>query len=227
MAFICREPYDADRLLQPAGAREPATHHEVAMADISNIKGLLDWKLLTGSHEWPGPDGGTCINEAAIVAAGFQYQPVGGPEDFPPCFSRELGLLLLSLNDALSDERRQKLMRFVLRLPGSKDAARVERRRCRLLRDAISALLAGYGLPLDSMSSQLRCLDDRTAFAGQAGEAIGAAAEHHLPAETADIFLDAALDILAQAFAIGRQARPSDAALIEARLATARQLQPA
>jgi hypothetical protein len=32
---------------------------------------ILNWKLLDGSHDFPGPDGGTCINEAAIVAAGF------------------------------------------------------------------------------------------------------------------------------------------------------------
>ena len=197
------------------------------MTDISKIQGLLDWKLLTGSHEWPGPDGGTCINEAAIVVAGFHYSPVGGPEDFPPCFSTELGMLLLSLNDALSDERRQKLMRFVLRLPGSKDVAKVERRRCRVLHDGIRGLLVKYGLPLDSMSSQLRSLDDRRVFAGQAGETIGAAAEHNLASVQADAFLDGALDLLEQAFAIGRQAKPADTALIQARAARARGMQPA
>jgi hypothetical protein len=197
------------------------------MTDISKIQNLLDWKLLTGSHEWPGPDGGTCINEAAIVVAGFHYSPVGGPEDFPPCFSTELGMLLLSLNDALSDERRQKLMRFVLRLPGSKDVAKVERRRCRFLHDGIQALLARYHLPLDSISGHLRSLDDRRVFAGQVGEAIGSAAEHHLSSAHADVFLDEALDILEQAFAIGCRARPVDTALIEARAAQARGLQPA
>ena len=40
------------------------------MTDITNLHSLLDWKLLRGSHDWPGSDGGTCINEAAIVAAG-------------------------------------------------------------------------------------------------------------------------------------------------------------
>ena len=197
------------------------------MTDISNIQDLLDWRLLTGSHEWPGPDGGTCINEAAIVVAGFHYSPVGGPEDFPPCFSTELGMLLLSLNDALSDERRQKLMRFVLRLPGSKDVAKVERRRCRFLHDGIRGLLVKYGLPLDSISSQLRSLDDRRVFAGQAGETIGAAAEHNLASVQADAFLDGALDLLEQAFAIGRQAKPADTALIQARAARARGMLPA
>ena len=197
------------------------------MTDISNVKSLLDWRLLTGSHEWPGPDGGTCINEAAIVVAGFRYSPVGGPEDFPPCFSTELGMLLLSLNDALSDERRQKLIRFVLRLPGSKDVAKVERRRCRFLHDAIRALLVRYGFPLDGISSRLRSLDDRRTFAGQAGETIGCAAEQILTPEQAEIFLDAALDILEQAFAVDRQAEPIDTAVIETRVAKARELQSA
>ena len=35
---------------------------------------ILNWKLLRGSHEFPGKDGGTCINEAALVAAGFKYR---------------------------------------------------------------------------------------------------------------------------------------------------------
>jgi hypothetical protein len=210
---------------RPAHESGPQEKSEVAMTDISKIQSLLDWKLLTGSHEWPGPDGGTCINEAAIVVAGFHYSPVGGPEDFPPCFSTELGMLLLSLNDALSDERRQKLMRFVLRLPGSKDVAKVERRRCRHLHDGLRGLLVKYGLPLDSMSSQLRSLEDRRVFAGQAGETIGAAAEHNLPSVQTDGFLEAALDIVDQAFAMGCRARPVDTALVEARATKARGMQ--
>jgi hypothetical protein len=37
---------------------------------------ILNWKLQPGSHPFPGKDGGTCINEAAIVAAGFAYRSV-------------------------------------------------------------------------------------------------------------------------------------------------------
>jgi hypothetical protein len=36
---------------------------------------VLNWTLKRGSHLFPGPDGGTCINEAALVAAGFEYKP--------------------------------------------------------------------------------------------------------------------------------------------------------
>jgi len=46
---------------------------------------ILNWKLQLGSHAFPGKDGGTCINEAAIVAAGFAYQPVRSVEDMPKC----------------------------------------------------------------------------------------------------------------------------------------------
>lgn len=35
-----------------------------------SLNDTLDWKLLKGSHQFPGPEGGTCINEAAIIAAG-------------------------------------------------------------------------------------------------------------------------------------------------------------
>ena len=28
---------------------------------------ILNWKLNVGSHPFPGKDGGTCINEAALV----------------------------------------------------------------------------------------------------------------------------------------------------------------
>jgi hypothetical protein len=37
---------------------------------------ILNWTLKMGSHQFPGPDGGTCINEAALVAMGFEYRPI-------------------------------------------------------------------------------------------------------------------------------------------------------
>jgi hypothetical protein len=38
---------------------------------MSDFGHILNWKLLPGSHKFPGPDGGTCINEAAVLACGF------------------------------------------------------------------------------------------------------------------------------------------------------------
>jgi len=96
---------------------------------IKALKNLLDWKLLDGSHEWPGPDGGTCINEAAIVIAGFEYREVQGLEDIPRCFSKPLAAMLIELNDNLDNKARQSLIPFATRLAGSVDCVAVERKR--------------------------------------------------------------------------------------------------
>lgn len=55
-----------------------------------NFDHIFNWRLLAGSHDFPGPDGGTCINEAAIVAAGFPYRKIKSAENCPPCFSRPI-----------------------------------------------------------------------------------------------------------------------------------------
>jgi hypothetical protein len=70
---------------------------------------ILNWKLLVGSHEFPGKDGGTCINEAAIVAAGFAYQAVRNVNQMPECFSRPICQLAMALNDEAKDAGRQRL----------------------------------------------------------------------------------------------------------------------
>jgi hypothetical protein len=77
---------------------------------------ILNWKLKQGSHAFPGQDGGTCINEAAIVAAGFPYLPVRSVQDMPDCFSRPICKLAMQLNDYASDAERQRLLPFVTRL---------------------------------------------------------------------------------------------------------------
>jgi len=89
---------------------------------------ILHWKLTDGSHPFPGKDGGTCINEAAIVAAGFKYQAVRRVEDMPECFSRPICRLAMGLNDAANDVERQQLIRFVTRLACA-DTPEVERER--------------------------------------------------------------------------------------------------
>ncbi|MEH3118269.1 MAG: hypothetical protein PGN25_11955 [Methylorubrum populi] len=113
---------------------------------------ILDWRLLKGSHAFPGPDGGTCINEAAIVAAGLPYRAITATEDCPPCFSRPLAAYALGLNDAMPEAERQGLMAFVLRLSGSADTPAVEAARTGFLalesvRRILPPLLDGAGLP--------------------------------------------------------------------------------
>ena len=98
-----------------------------------NWNKIINWKLLAGSHDFPGPDGGTCINEAAIIAAGFKYMKVRSAADCPPCFSPVLSNYLIGINDMLPDAERQKLMRFILRLSGSADTPAIEQQRLELI----------------------------------------------------------------------------------------------
>jgi hypothetical protein len=86
------------------------------MAAMDSFDHILNWKLKRGSHPFPGKDGGTCINEAAIVAAGLPYQPVRAVETMPDCFSRPICRLAMLLNDEAGDEQRQELLPFVTRL---------------------------------------------------------------------------------------------------------------
>ena len=95
---------------------------------------ILNWKLLQGSHKFPGPEGGTCINEAAIVASGFKYRSVSKPKDCPPCFSRVIAQYAISLNDKMPDKLRQELlMPFVVRLAGTADTKKIERARAEFI----------------------------------------------------------------------------------------------
>jgi hypothetical protein len=119
------------------------------MAVMDRFDHILNWKLKRGSHLFPGQDGGTCINEAAIVAADFPYQPVYAVEDMPDCFSRPICALAMQLNDEASNEERQLLLPFVTRL-ACVDTAEVEQQRnvyiasrlryCRSFREGIDIL---------------------------------------------------------------------------------------
>jgi hypothetical protein len=98
---------------------------------------MLAWKLRAGSHKFPGPHGGTCINEAAIVAAGLEYRPVSDISDLPDCFSPVIAEFALRLNDTMPANLRQKyLMPFVLRLAGSADTRKIEHERAVLIMPA-------------------------------------------------------------------------------------------
>src|SRR5262245_13916065 len=119
----------------------------------ADFQRMLEWKLLRGSHEFPGPHGGTCVNEAAIVAAGYPYRPVYCVKDMPSSFSRPIAMLALCLNDTLEDDLRQELlMPFVARLGGTADTAKIEMRRAELMlqRTVVEIMApalarAGYG----------------------------------------------------------------------------------
>jgi hypothetical protein len=127
--------FDLNRLLDVLSLRADA---------VAQFERLLEWKLLRGSHEFPGPHGGTCINEAAIVAAGYPYRPVYCVKDMPASFSRPIAMLALCLNDTLEDDLRHELLvPFVARLGGTADAPRIEMMRAELmLRRTVAEILA-------------------------------------------------------------------------------------
>jgi hypothetical protein len=122
---------------------------------------ILHWQLKAGSHPFPGQDGGTCINEAALVAAGFAYRPVRSVEDMPLCFSRPICRLAMHLNDEASEAERQRLLPFVTRLACA-DTAEVERQR-----EAYIALHAPHGL---AFQKGLKVLEEVLAIGRQADE---------------------------------------------------------
>jgi hypothetical protein len=80
---------------------------------------ILNWKLKEGSHRFPGKDGGTCINEAALVAAGFEYRPIRRVENMPECFSRPICRLAMQLNDSAREAEREGLQAWKERLPSA------------------------------------------------------------------------------------------------------------
>lgn len=109
-----------------------------------NFDHIVNWKLLQGSHDMPGPDGGTCINEAAIVAAGLPYRKIGRASDLPPCFSRPIGAYAMSLNDCMGDDARQKLIPFVTRLAGTTDTIEIEYQRTEWIVTSLVGMMARY-----------------------------------------------------------------------------------
>ncbi|MEH3148485.1 MAG: hypothetical protein PGN34_24895 [Methylobacterium frigidaeris] len=144
---------------------------------------ILHWRLLPGSHAFPGPDGGTCINEAAMVAAGLPYREIRSGADCPPCFSPPLAAYALGLNDAMPDAERPRLMAFVLRLAGSAAAPQVEAARVahlarETLRRVLPPALEQAGLPVEALACrEAGSLAEAVAAAQRAAWAAGAAAE--------------------------------------------------
>jgi hypothetical protein len=130
---------------------------------MDSFNHILNWTLKRGSHTFPGKEGGTCINEAAIVAAGFPYQPVRSVQDMPDCFSRPICALAMQLNDEASDEERQYLLPFVTRLACA-DTPAVEQKR-----EAYIAARMRWRL---SFRERLEILNGALAIGRQAGDLV-------------------------------------------------------
>lgn len=167
---------------------------------------ILNWELQTGSHPFPGPKGGTCILEAAIVAAGFPYQRIGGDGSIPISFSRVISAFLLGLNDAAPNTERQQLKRFLLKFHGSADSPEVERHRDNIIRHRIQSEI----IPLCAFTNELEVISSGS----NPSEIVRYVAFVARKPEAWKI----TLSIVEEAFSIGNQADPLDADIAAARL---------
>ena len=206
---------------------------------------ILNWKLLSGSHKFPGPDGGTCINEAAIVAAGFKYKEVKSADDCPPCFSRVIGAYALRLNDSMPDDLREELLTpFVVRLAGTADSPAKELERAtyiavQTIKRILPISLRAVGL--EDHARRCEQVDDlaaayaadaaaKAAYAAEAAAAKAAYAAAYAAAKAAADAADAAdarkkifsiaVAILDEAIRLGNQAEPIETALVVERMET-------
>jgi hypothetical protein len=132
------------------------------MAD-DPLGSMVNWTLKAGAHESPGPDGGTCVTEAAVVAAGLAYRRIEKADDCPPCFSRPLAAYAIGINDFMADQVRQRLLLpFVTRLSGTADRPEVEERRAEYIGlETVRRVLAGMcdGLGLKMEADRCRAAD--------------------------------------------------------------------
>jgi hypothetical protein len=91
---------------------------------------LANFRLARGSHKQPNKGGNICVNEAAVIAAGFQYREIRDVSCLPDCFSRPVSEYAIYLNDFMMHRvRNELLVPFITRLPGTSDAPWVEEER--------------------------------------------------------------------------------------------------
>ena len=196
------------------------------------FKNILNWKLLEGSHEFPGPDGGTCINEAAIVAAGFDYKQVHDTEDLPDCFCPFLGTVLIVLNDNVGDENRQKLMKYVTKLAGSRDDKKLDTRYeliATFVLDNYTRLYRLDRLRSEDSFGKIFCEKDIFTFYFELSTTVEqwkaiAVALLNLFFIYKVTTIEAVLSLLDEAFAIGNQAKPIETILVIKRMEKIRAL---
>ena len=95
---------------------------------------LANFRLARGSHKQPNKGGNICVNEAAVIVAGFHYREIRDVSCLPDCFSRPVSEYAIYLNDFMMHQvRNELLVPFITRLPGTSDAPWVEEERARLI----------------------------------------------------------------------------------------------
>jgi hypothetical protein len=191
---------------------------------------ITNWKLMSGSHEFPGPDGGTCINEAAIVAAGFEYKKISSARDCPPCFSRAIAAYAIKLNDSMPDDlRNELLMPFVTRLSGTADTPEIERARVTYMAiqtvNRILPIVCRGRMKREDLASSCEAATtlNECREAARRVRAYAYAAAYAAAAAARRRIYTIATEILDGAIKLGNQAPAEDTAVIVKRLEDAKQ----
>src|SRR5438105_7599227 len=116
--------------LKSAGLFRPAVEPSMPF----DFQQLAKFRLARGSHKQPNKGGNICVNEAAVIAAGFQYREIRDVSCLPDCFSRPVSEYAIYLNDFMMHQvRNELLVPFINRLPGTSDAPWVEEERARFI----------------------------------------------------------------------------------------------
>jgi hypothetical protein len=101
---------------------------------LFDFQPLANFRLARASHKQPNKDGSICVNEAAVIAAGFEYRAVRDVSCLPDCFSRPVSDYAIYLNDLMLHKvRNELLMPFVIRLPGTSDSPWIEAKRAEFI----------------------------------------------------------------------------------------------
>ena len=164
---------------------------------------LTNFRLARGSHKQPNKGGNICVNEAAVIAAGFEYRAVRDVSCLPDCFSRPVSDYAIYLNDVMLHKVRNKfLMPFVIRLPGTSDSPWIEAKRAEfiVIETARRIVAAEYDEIWHKPAVAMKC---RTVRSVQQVSSVMAKAKTVLPLECAREMLLAGRQCLSRDLRIG------------------------
>jgi hypothetical protein len=143
------------------------------------------------------------VNEAAVIAAGFEYRAVRDVSCLPDCFSRPVSDYAVYLNDLMLHRvRNDLLMPFVTRLPGTSDSPWIEAKRAEfiVIETARRIVAAEYDEIWHKPAVATKC---RTVRSVQQVSSVMAKAKTVLPLECAREMLHAGHRCLSRDFRIG------------------------
>jgi hypothetical protein len=164
---------------------------------------LANFRLARGSHKQPNKDGNICVNEAAVIAAGFEHRAVRDVSCLPECFSRPVSDYAIYLNDLMLHKvRNELLMPFVIRLPGTSDSPWIETKRAEfiVIETARRIVAAEYDEIWHKPAIAMKC---RTARSAQQVSSVMAKAKTVLPLECAREMVFAGRQCLSRDLRIG------------------------